>query len=87
MPAPIPISGQIYEKTGLIVASPGCGACLGISGVKVGKKPKSLVNGLKVSYPHQMWISRPDRWKALVLQAKNLPSLLWESVSITTRAA
>jgi hypothetical protein len=38
MPVPIPISEQIYEKTGLIVASPGWGACLGISGAKVGKK-------------------------------------------------
>jgi hypothetical protein len=40
MPAPISISGQKYEKTGSIVANPGWGACLGISGAKVGEKPK-----------------------------------------------
>jgi hypothetical protein len=38
MPVLIPISGQKYEKTGFIVANPGWGACLGISGTKVSKK-------------------------------------------------
>jgi hypothetical protein len=38
MPVPISLSGQKYEKTGSIVANPGWGACLGISGAEVSKK-------------------------------------------------
>jgi len=51
MPLLIPISGQIYEKTGSIVANPGWGACLGISGAEVRKRAQVLDSDLRRSLP------------------------------------